>query len=77
MKIVAVRANLKKMALKKPYTIAYNTFTDVALAFLEIELANGMIGYGSGSPADCSEFEYIFCGKFSRKRYSPFPRNHI
>lgn len=52
MKIVAVRACLKKMALKKPYTIAYNTFTDVALAFLEIELANGMIGYGSGSPAE-------------------------
>ena len=40
------------MALKKPYTIAYNTFSDVALALLEIELANGMIGYGSGSPAE-------------------------
>ena len=52
MKIVAVRAYLKKMALKKPYTIAYNTFSDVSLAFLEIELANGMIGYGSGSPAE-------------------------
>ena len=52
MKIVTVRAYLKKMALKKPYTIAYNTFTNVALAFLEIELANGMIGYGSGSPAE-------------------------
>lgn len=52
MKIVAVRAYLQKMALKKPYTIAYNTFTDVSLAFLEIELANGMIGYGSGSPAE-------------------------
>ena len=52
MKIVAVRAYLRKMALKKPYTIAYNTFSDVDLAFLEIELANGMIGYGSGSPAE-------------------------
>ncbi len=52
MKIVAVRAYLKKMALKKPYTIAHNTFSDVSLAFLEIELANGMIGYGSGSPAE-------------------------
>jgi hypothetical protein len=29
MKIVGVRAYLKKMALKKPYTISYNTFTDV------------------------------------------------
>jgi L-alanine-DL-glutamate epimerase-like enolase superfamily enzyme len=52
MKIVSIRACLKKMALKKPYTIAYNTFSDVSLAFLEIELANGMIGYGSGSPAE-------------------------
>ncbi len=52
MKIVAVRAYLKKMALKKPYTIAYNTFSDVSLAFLEIELANGVVGYGSGSPAE-------------------------
>ena len=52
MKIVAVRSYLKNMALTKPYTIAYSTFTDVRLAFLEIELANGMIGYGSGSPAE-------------------------
>ena len=52
MKIVGVRAYLKKMALKKPYTIAYNTFSDVSLAFLEIELANGVVGYGSGSPAE-------------------------
>lgn len=52
MKIVAVRAYLKKMTLKKPYTIAYNTFSDVSLAFLEIELANGVVGYGSGSPAE-------------------------
>ena len=52
MKIVAIRSYLKKMALTKPYTIAYNTYTDVSLAFFEVELANGMIGYGSGSPAE-------------------------
>lgn len=52
MKIVAVRSYLRKMALTKPYTIAYNTYSDVALAFFEVELANGMIGYGSGSPAE-------------------------
>ncbi len=40
------------MALTKPYTIAYNTFSDVSLAFLEVELANGIIGYGSASPAE-------------------------
>lgn len=52
MKIVATRASIKKMALTKPYTIAYNTFTDVSIAFFEIELENGIIGYGSGSPAE-------------------------
>ncbi len=52
MKIVAVRSYLKNMALTKPYTIAYNTFTNVSIAFLEIELANGVIGYGTGSPAE-------------------------
>jgi L-alanine-DL-glutamate epimerase-like enolase superfamily enzyme len=52
MKITAIRSYLKKMELTKPYTIAYNTYTNVSLAFLEIELENGMIGYGSGSPAD-------------------------
>ena len=51
MKIVAVRSYLKKMALTKPYTIAYSTFSDVSLAFFEVELANGMVGYGCGSPA--------------------------
>jgi len=52
MKIVAVRSYLKNMALTKQYTIAYNTFSDVSLAFFEVELENGIIGYGSGSPAE-------------------------
>jgi L-alanine-DL-glutamate epimerase-like enolase superfamily enzyme len=52
MKIVAVRFYGKKVPLKKPYTIAYSTFSDVHMAFLEIELENGMIGIGSGSPAE-------------------------
>jgi L-alanine-DL-glutamate epimerase-like enolase superfamily enzyme len=52
MKIVAVRSYLKKMVLTKPYTIAYSTFSDVTIAFFEVELANGIIGYGSGSPAE-------------------------
>lgn len=52
MKIVSIRASIQHMALTKPYAIAYNTFTDVSIAFLEIELANGIIGYGSGSPAE-------------------------
>lgn len=52
MKIKTIRAYLKKMALTRPYTIAYNTFSDVSLAFLEIELENGLIGFGSASPAE-------------------------
>ena len=52
MKIVAVRSFLKKMALTKPYSIAGYTFSDVSLAFLEIELANGIVGLGTGSPAE-------------------------
>ncbi len=52
MKIIAIRTYLKKLPLTKPYTIAYGTFSDVELVFLEIELANGIIGLGSASPAE-------------------------
>jgi L-alanine-DL-glutamate epimerase-like enolase superfamily enzyme len=52
MKIVAVNAYIKAMALTKPYTIAYQTFSSVKLAFFEVVLENGMIGVGSGSPAE-------------------------
>lgn len=52
MKITAIRSSLRNVPLKKPYTIAYNTFSAVTLVLLEIELANGMIGYGSASPAE-------------------------
>lgn len=52
MKIKAVRAYLKQIKLTKPYTIAYNTFSDVSMAFFEVELENGIIGYGTGSPAE-------------------------
>jgi L-Ala-D/L-Glu epimerase len=52
MKIKAIRPYLKNLVLTKPYTIAYNTFNDVSLVFLEIELENGIIGIGSASPAE-------------------------
>lgn len=52
MKITAIRTYGKKLPLKKPYTIAYNTFSKVHIAYLEIELANGLVGYGAGSPAE-------------------------
>lgn len=52
MKIVSIRSFIKHMALKKPYTIAYNTYSDVSIVFTEIHLANGIIGIGSASPAE-------------------------
>ncbi|MCP9768098.1 dipeptide epimerase [Lacihabitans sp. LS3-19] len=52
MKIKHIRPYLKHLPLTKPYTIAYNTFTDVELVFLEIELEDGTIGLGSASPAE-------------------------
>jgi L-Ala-D/L-Glu epimerase len=52
MKIRAIRPFLKKLPLTKPYTITYGTFSDVELVFLELELANGIIGLGSASPSE-------------------------
>ena len=52
MKIKHIRPYLKHLPLTKPYTIAYNTFTDVELVFLEIELEDGTVGLGSASPAE-------------------------
>ena len=52
MKIKAIRSYVRKMALTKPYSIAGYTFSDVDLGFVEIELANGIIGLGTASPAE-------------------------
>lgn len=52
MRIIEVKSYLKKLQLTKPYTIAYNTFSDVELVFLEIILENGIVGIGSASPAE-------------------------
>jgi L-alanine-DL-glutamate epimerase-like enolase superfamily enzyme len=71
MKIKSVRSFLKRVALKKPYTIAHNTFSDVALAFLEVELENGIIGYGSGSPAE----EVV--GETTEKTYANLQSNFV
>lgn len=52
MKIVALKPYIKHLPLTKPYTIAYHTFSDVELVFLEIILENGIVGIGSASPAE-------------------------
>ncbi|MCC6461471.1 MAG: dipeptide epimerase [Saprospiraceae bacterium] len=52
MNITAIRPSVHTLALSKPYTIAYDTYSGVELVFLEIELANGITGIGSASPAE-------------------------
>ncbi len=49
MKIKTISAYTKDLKLKKPYTIAYEVNSVVLNAFLEIELENGITGYGSAA----------------------------
>jgi L-Ala-D/L-Glu epimerase len=51
-KITALSAYRKNLALTKPYTIARHTVTDVENVFMEIQLENGIVGIGSASPAE-------------------------
>jgi len=64
MKIIGIKPYLKKLALTKPYTIAYDTMTDVELVFLELTLENGKVGIGSASPAEA------VIGENSRQTFS-------
>ncbi len=49
MNIKSVRSYKKQLALKRPYTIARNTFSAVEIVFFEVELKNGIIGIGASS----------------------------
>jgi L-alanine-DL-glutamate epimerase-like enolase superfamily enzyme len=51
-KITAIHAYRKNLALSKPYTIARHTISDVENIFLEITLDNGLVGIGAASPAE-------------------------
>lgn len=51
MRIKSIRAFCQNLALTKPYTIAYQTTSDVENVFLEIELENGLIGLGAANPS--------------------------
>ncbi|GAB3699555.1 dipeptide epimerase [Spirosoma flavus] len=51
MRIKSIRAYLRNLALTKPYTIAYQITSDVENVFLEIELDNGMVGFGAANPS--------------------------
>jgi L-Ala-D/L-Glu epimerase len=54
-KIKNIRAWSKNLELAKPYKIAYELTSDAVNAFLEVELENGMTGYGSAAAS-----EYVF-----------------
>ncbi|QIP14543.1 dipeptide epimerase [Spirosoma aureum] len=51
MRIKAIRSYCRDLALTKPYTIAYQTISTVENVFLEIELANGIVGVGAANPS--------------------------
>jgi L-alanine-DL-glutamate epimerase-like enolase superfamily enzyme len=49
MKIKSVKAYRKLLALKRPYTIARDTFYDAEIVFFEVELGNGIKGMGAAN----------------------------
>ena len=51
MTIKSIKIYKKNLALTRPYTIATKTISDVESVFLEIELANGIVGLGAANPA--------------------------
>lgn len=55
MKIKNIRSYSLNLGLTKPYTIAYKATSSAENVFLEIELENGLTGYGSAAPS-----EYVF-----------------
>ncbi|MEM9678776.1 MAG: dipeptide epimerase [Bacteroidota bacterium] len=52
MKIKSIKVYQKDLGNKRPYTIAFKTVNEVFNALVEIELENGIIGYGSGNPSE-------------------------
>ncbi len=50
MRITSIKSYKRSLALKKPYTIARDTFYDTENVFFEVELANGMTGLGAACP---------------------------
>lgn len=52
MKIRQVHLRRENLLLKRPYTIAYKTIDHVENLFVLLELDNGILGLGSGSPAE-------------------------
>lgn len=51
MKITDIRSSIQNLHLKRPYTIATKTVTDMQSVYVEIELENGIIGKGAANPS--------------------------
>jgi L-alanine-DL-glutamate epimerase-like enolase superfamily enzyme len=51
MKITDIRVRKEHLALTRPYTIAYKTVSDVSVCFVELEVENGMVGWGAANPS--------------------------
>ena len=52
MKITFIRTWSADLGNTKPYTIAFKTVDEVNNAFVEVHLANGITGIGSGNPSE-------------------------
>lgn len=52
MKIKSIQAYRKDLALTKPYTVAYQTYTNAENAFIEIRLENGITGIGAAAEGE-------------------------
>lgn len=52
MKIKHLNVYKKDLGNARPYTIAFKTVDEVNNAFVELELENGITGFGSGNPSE-------------------------
>lgn len=52
MRIKDIKAYRRDLALTKPYTVAYETYTKAENAFLEISLENGITGIGAAAEVE-------------------------
>jgi len=71
MKIKEIKAYKKDLALTKPYTVAYQTFSKAVNAIIEIELENGLIGIGAAA-----EGEFVI-GETMKDTISNLQSEHI
>lgn len=52
MRIKSIKTYQKDLGNKRPYTIAFKTVDEVHNALVEVELENGIVGFGAGNPSE-------------------------